>query len=815
MKAKVGRGSGFRGVIEYALQTSKGASIIGGTMTSTTPRALAAEFAVSRQQRTEINRPVWHCSLSLPQSDDLDEQRWHDVARDFMAEVGMSGHQYIVVRHADTEHDHVHIIASRVGLDASVWYGRWEARQVIEATQRLEIRHGLTTTPGLDATRERKAPTKNEIEQADRVGASPVRQRLQRLIDAAIADGPSVTALCERLEFEGVEVKANIASTGKLNGLSFSLDGIAFKGSQLGKAYTWSQLQKKGVTYEPDTEYRALSGRGNSASRRADSEHGAATSGAHAGGGTVARADATLDERDDQRAIDGDERGADGDARGDQRAIDGDERDDQRTPAGDERGADGDARDDQRAIDGDARRAEGDERAEAGDRAGGVEPDRVDDARSALGDEHRGSRRGVEGGGEQLSGNRDGRSGQSGWRDEPGAEGGRESQDDRDSGRKSSGDESHGAQPHGESAALDSDRLDAPDRRSDWRGAADVVADLAAGRGGGDPQPVSADTMTPAQQAKVAAWRQQSAALNAPQYRITFTPRREHLKPRNHGKGKGPDGGERFYTADEVEALIPYMSRENWRGYDVYVTPIDPDNHYLVVDDMTAESHARLTNAGYSPALVQESSEDNRQAVLKAPKEPGSDEQKAANRVVVRLNKEVGDPEFSGAVHPFRVAGFSNKKEGKQNAFTKIIEAAGAICQRTVERLQQARDRILDQRDTAKRDSRLSAITEAREPHWNTIHESTRDPVQEYRWRAKNQPSDADWSGVDFGIAVGMLKAGWRPDRVEAAIIEASPGLADRHRDPQDYARRTVENAADARRPQRDPGPKQDPGLSM
>jgi len=319
--------------------------------------------------------------------------------------------------------------------------------------------------------------------------------------------------------------------------------------------------------------------------------------------------------------------------------------------------------------------------------------------------------------------------------------------------------------------------------------------------------------MTPAQKAKIAAWREQAAALNAPAYRITFRPRQDdNAKPINYGKGKGPDDSERFYSADEVESLIPYMSRQNLIGYDVYVTPIDPHHHYLVVDDMTADSHARLTGAGYEPALVQESSANNRQAVLKAPKADGPDEQKAANMVVQRLNKQVGDPEFSGAVHPFRVAGFSNKKPGRQNAFTRILEATGAICQRTIERLKQARDLILGERDAARRDERLSAISAAREPHWNTIHERSRDPVQEYRWRAKNQGADADWSGVDFGIAVGMLKAGWRPDRVEAAIIEASPGLADRHRDPNDYARRTVSAAAEARQGQQRPssGPSPD-----
>ncbi|WP_223920913.1 hypothetical protein, partial [Aeromonas caviae] len=38
---------------------------------------------------------------------------------------------------------HIHIVASRVGLDGKVWLGQWEARRAIEATQELEHTHGV------------------------------------------------------------------------------------------------------------------------------------------------------------------------------------------------------------------------------------------------------------------------------------------------------------------------------------------------------------------------------------------------------------------------------------------------------------------------------------------------------------------------------------------------------------------------------------------------------------------------------------------------------------------------------------------------
>ena len=77
---------------------------------------------------------------------------------------------------------------------------------------------------------------------------------------------------------------------------------------------------------------------------------------------------------------------------------------------------------------------------------------------------------------------------------------------------------------------------------------------------------------------------------------------------------------------------------------------------------------------------MQESSGDNIQAIIKTPRrDDNRGEQSAANALVVELNREFGDPDFSGVVHPFRTAGLVNKKPGRGNAFTKILEAAGIL----------------------------------------------------------------------------------------------------------------------------------------
>lgn len=270
MKAKVGRGNGFRGVLDYALGKNKGAEIVGGTISSGTPRQLAQEFGLVRRLRPDAKNPVWHCSLSLPKGENLNSDKWDALSSDFMEEMGFSeSTPWVAIRHADTDHDHIHIVASRISLDGALWHGKWEARTAIEATQKLEEIHGLTLTPGLNGVDEnwqktsrvrgRKTLKKGEVEMGLRTGEQPPKLKLQNAIDEALSVGDlTAVQLAETLSIAGVQVRANLASTGRFNGFSYELDGVAFKGSSLGKAYSWGGLQKRGVSYEQDRDREQL-----------------------------------------------------------------------------------------------------------------------------------------------------------------------------------------------------------------------------------------------------------------------------------------------------------------------------------------------------------------------------------------------------------------------------------------------------------------------------------------------------------------------------------------------------------------------------
>jgi hypothetical protein len=75
--------------------------------------------------------------------------------------------------------------------------------------------------------------------------------QLQDLIDEVTQDNLSMPEFVERLQQQAVEVQVGLTRTGFSKGISYNLDGVALSGTQLGKAYTFSGLQKhRGVSYD-------------------------------------------------------------------------------------------------------------------------------------------------------------------------------------------------------------------------------------------------------------------------------------------------------------------------------------------------------------------------------------------------------------------------------------------------------------------------------------------------------------------------------------------------------------------------------------
>ncbi|WOB45487.1 relaxase/mobilization nuclease domain-containing protein [Thermoleptolyngbya oregonensis NK1-22] len=176
--AKISRGNGFRGVLDYCFsdrdwQEQKRATepaLIGGNMAGKTPRELAAEFGIVRRIASQrVKNPVWHVSLSLPHGECLTPEQWRDFAREFIARMGDCArqhgetgicpdlNQWCLVHHPGSPnpngalgthaHDHVHLVLNRTNLEGKTAKLRNDHLDAQRVLRELEREFGLTPVP--------------------------------------------------------------------------------------------------------------------------------------------------------------------------------------------------------------------------------------------------------------------------------------------------------------------------------------------------------------------------------------------------------------------------------------------------------------------------------------------------------------------------------------------------------------------------------------------------------------------------------------------------------------------------------------------
>jgi len=250
MIAKLIKGKSFRGAVEYDLQPGK-SILLETNMAGASPRALAVEFEAVRTLRPRLGKAVCHTSLSIHPDERLTDDQWREAAHAWMQGMGFVNNQYIISRHTDAAHPHVHVLVNRITLDGQVVSDAHDFKRQEPIMRRLERQFGLRRVPPSQEVR-RAALTKGEIEYCLRTGETSTRMRLQKVVDTALGQGCPMDIFRDRLRLVGVEIRLNSASTGFVSGISFALDGVAFKGSKLGKGYTWNALQQRGLRHEQD-----------------------------------------------------------------------------------------------------------------------------------------------------------------------------------------------------------------------------------------------------------------------------------------------------------------------------------------------------------------------------------------------------------------------------------------------------------------------------------------------------------------------------------------------------------------------------------
>ena len=149
------KGKGFYGCLKYVMEKALANFLDGNVYAFDGIRRMASEFRFQCSKNHRVQRVVYHATLSVPSEDKgkLNDSQWGDVGRRFLEKMKFSENfddwnapkvPYIIVRHHDKDHDHIHIVAGRVRSDGTCVSDSWDYRRGEKAVRELEIEFGLS-----------------------------------------------------------------------------------------------------------------------------------------------------------------------------------------------------------------------------------------------------------------------------------------------------------------------------------------------------------------------------------------------------------------------------------------------------------------------------------------------------------------------------------------------------------------------------------------------------------------------------------------------------------------------------------------------
>lgn len=235
MIAKIMKGSGFKGVINYILDPKKGTELIdsSGVRTGSISH-IVQSFIDQTKLNPRVSRVVGHISLSfsIQDSSKLINEWMTKVAHEYMEKMGIKDTQYIIGRHFDKEHPHVHIAFNRIDNNGKTISDRNDQFRSEKICKELTAKYGLYFAGGKEKVKEYrlKEPDKTKYE-------------IYQALKAEIARCRDWTTLLSHLKEQDIDVRFKYKGNSQdVQGVIFEKNGYHFNGSKVDRSFSYSKI---------------------------------------------------------------------------------------------------------------------------------------------------------------------------------------------------------------------------------------------------------------------------------------------------------------------------------------------------------------------------------------------------------------------------------------------------------------------------------------------------------------------------------------------------------------------------------------------
>ncbi len=269
---------------------------------ATDPAGRRAEMAALALAAPQSADPINHYVLSMCEGEHPSPEQVDEMVRIVLDELGLRDHQAVWALHRDTDHDHVHLVVSRVHPESERVVragGGWDRRALLQAVAKIERAQGWQQIATPAARREaaeaaRRSKTSREEQRRERAQARP--RANDRARDGAHRHGERSASGIAR-ERAGhlfnprrgartwAELHAELAKLGmkyekKGSGAIVWVGDTAVKASEVSRDASFTKLTQRLGPYQPPTREQDEQSRAHApgpepTDRAADSTDGA------------------------------------------------------------------------------------------------------------------------------------------------------------------------------------------------------------------------------------------------------------------------------------------------------------------------------------------------------------------------------------------------------------------------------------------------------------------------------------------------------------------------------------------------------------
>jgi len=234
MMGKPITGRSFGGCIRYIVDKQEAKILAAEGVRMQNASTLTTDFNLQRKMRPELGKAVGHLVLSWSKEDlsKLSDEIMAERAKEYMDKMGIRNTQYVVVRHSDREHPHLHLIYNRVDNNGKTITDKNDYARNIKTCKEITLKYGYHLGQGKDLVNR----------QALR-GKEKVRYELYDAIKAAVKQSINWKELEAKLQKQGIGIAYKFRSgTKEVQGISFEKDGLKMKGSAIDRSLSFAGL---------------------------------------------------------------------------------------------------------------------------------------------------------------------------------------------------------------------------------------------------------------------------------------------------------------------------------------------------------------------------------------------------------------------------------------------------------------------------------------------------------------------------------------------------------------------------------------------